>query len=195
MAADTAAYESPHHSTRYSSVAIILHWVMAVAFILMLSSGLTMEYLEISKELKFNLYQWHKSLGVLLLAAFVLRVIWRVMHKPPFLPLSMPRAERLAAKAGHFLLYFCMLVVPLAGWTMVSASVYGLPTIVFGWFEWPHIPNIAGNEAIGGFAKTIHKYLAWAFGVLILGHIAAVLKHAVIDNENLLTRMWWTKKG
>ncbi|MBM3617602.1 MAG: cytochrome b [Alphaproteobacteria bacterium] len=184
-----------YHSTRYTSVAIILHWVMAIAFLLMLASGYTMEYLEIPKELKFNLYQWHKSLGVLLLVAFVLRILWRVTHKPPFLPLSMPRWERKAAKLGHFLLYVCMLFVPLAGWAMVSASVYGLPTIVFGWFEWPHIPNLAGNEAIGGLAKTAHWVLAWAFTALILGHIAAVLKHRVIDKENLLTRMWWGKKG
>jgi len=178
---------------RYTSIAIILHWVMAIAFILMLASGLSMEYLELPKSLKFNLFQWHKSLGLILLVAFVIRLTWRLFHKPPALHESMPDIEQLAAKTGHWLLYGFMLAVPLTGWAMVSSSVYGLPTIVFGLFEWPHIPNIAGNETINNLAKSGHWILAWAFGTLILGHIAAVIKHYFFEHENLLTRMWWTK--
>lgn len=181
----------PH--ARYTSVAIILHWVMAVAFLLMLASGFSMEYLKLDKAFQFQLFQWHKSLGVLLLAAFVLRIGWRLTHVPPESSLPVPAYERAAAKAGHWLLYACMLVMPFTGWLMVSASVYGLPTIVFGWFEWPHIPNLSGNEAVGGAAGSTHAVVAWAFSALIAGHVLAVVKHAVIDKQNLLTRMWWTK--
>jgi cytochrome b561 len=184
---------------RYTAVAVILHWVMAAAFLLMLASGLCMTYLEIDKALKFNLYQWHKSLGVLLLAAFALRLGWRLSHKPPALPAFMPPLEALAAKAGHIALYACMIAVPLSGWVMVSSSVYGLPTIVFGWFEWPHIPRIAANESVNAAAKNAHWLLAWFFGLCIAGHIAAVVKHAAIDKHNLLPRMWFPstrcKKG
>lgn len=177
---------------RYTTVAIILHWVMAAAFVLMLASGLSMEYLELQKSFKFNLYQWHKSLGVLLLAAFALRLFWRLLHKPPALPASIKGLEAAAAKAGHIALYLCMLAVPLSGWAMVSSSNYGLPTIVFGLFEWPHIPKIAGNEAVNAAAKTAHWVLAWLFIAAILGHVAAVVKHAAIDHENLLPRMWFS---
>ncbi|HRJ66900.1 MAG TPA: cytochrome b [Alphaproteobacteria bacterium] len=177
---------------RYTTVAIILHWVMAAAFVLMLASGLSMEYLELQKSFKFNLYQWHKSLGVLLLAAFALRLFWRLLHKPPALPASIKGLEAVAAKAGHIALYLCMLAVPLSGWAMVSSSNYGLPTIVFGLFEWPHIPKIAGNEAVNAAAKTAHWALAWLFIAAILGHVAAVVKHAAIDRENLLPRMWFS---
>lgn len=179
-----------YQQKRYTTVAIILHWVMAIAFFLMLGSGLVMEYLPISKSLKFNMYQWHKSLGVLLLMAFVLRLGWRVFHKPPALPISFRGLEAFAAKAGHIALYICMLAVPLSGWVMVSASVYGLPTMVFGWFEWPHIPGIAGNTFISDMSKEAHWILAWFFGLCIAGHIAAVIKHLVIDKENILPRMW-----
>lgn len=174
---------------RYNNVAIALHWIMAIAFFLMLASGLAVEYLDMAKKLKFSMIQWHKSLGVLLLAAFVIRLGWRLFHKPPVLPASIKGLEALAAKAGHIALYLCMLAVPLTGWAMVSSSSYGLPTIVFGWFTWPHIPGIAGNDAVNGAAKTAHWLLAWAFLICIGGHIAAVIKHAVIDKENLLPRM------
>lgn len=175
---------------RYDNVAITLHWVMAVAFFLMLASGLALEYLEIEKSLKFRMYQWHKSLGVLLLVAFALRLLWRFLHKPPALPPSIKGWEALAAKAGHIALYLCMLAVPMSGWAMVSSSPYGLPTIVFGWFEWPHIPGIAGNDQVNGLAKWAHGTLAWIFIACIAGHIAAVIKHAIWEKENLLPRMW-----
>lgn len=178
---------------RYSSVAIILHWVMAVAFLLMLTSGLTMKYITLPQALKFNMFQWHKSLGIIVLMAFFIRIGWRLFHKPPALPVTMPGIEVLLAKAGHWALYAFMLAVPVTGWLLVSSSVYGLPTVVFGWFIWPHVPGVAGNELVQEIAGNAHWILAWAFGFAILGHILAVVKHYVFEKDNLLTRMWWTK--
>lgn len=180
---------------RYNTVAVLLHWIMAAAFFLMLASGLAMEELDLPKSLKFNMIQWHKSLGVLLLVAFVLRLGWRLTHKAPALPASIKGLEATLAKAGHIALYAFMLAVPLTGWAMVSSSVYGLPTIVFGLFEWPHIPKIAGNEFVNGIAKEAHEILAWVFIFVIGGHIAAVAKHAIIDRENLLPRIWFSCAG
>lgn len=178
---------------RYTKVAVILHWIMALAFFGMLASGLAMAQEDLlERSLKFQMYQWHKSLGVLLLLAFFVRIGWRVFHKAPSLPDTINKLEQLAAKAGHYALYVWMIAVPLSGWMMVSSSNYGLPTVVFGWFTWPHIPGIAGDEAINGAARTAHEYLAYLFIALIAGHIAAVIKHAVIDKHNLLPRMWFT---
>ena len=177
---------------RYHTAAIILHWVMAVACILMLGSGLTLEYAELAQQFKFQLFQWHKSLGVLLLVAVALRIGVRLWQKPPALP-AFAQWEVLASKLGHFGLYVVMIAMPLSGWTMVSSSPYGLPTYVFGMFEWPHIPGLAANEAVNGIAGEIHEICAWLFLVLLAGHIGAVIKHAVFDHENLLRRMWWGK--
>ena len=182
---------------RYNSIAIILHWVMAIGFLMMLGSGVAMSYIELEQSLKFNLYQWHKGGGVLLLIAFVLRFGWRIVSQVkgwiPALPEDFPKLEKLAAKAGHWALYVLMIAMPLTGWLMVSASVYGLPTVVFGWFEWPHIPGVEGNEALNKLAKDLHFYLAIAFGLTIAGHIGAVVKHKIVDGENLMNRMWWSK--
>lgn len=181
-------------NARYNNVAIALHWVMAIAFILMLGSGFALEYLEIPKALKFSMFQWHKSLGVLLLIAFFLRIFWRLLHKPPALT-GFPRWEAILSKLGHVGLYVCMLAMPLSGWFMVSASVYGLPTIVFNAFEWPHIPGIAGNTDIQQIARLAHTVFAFGFTALIIGHIAAVIKHSVWDKHPVLYRMLWTKKS
>lgn len=178
---------------RYTAVAVTLHWVMGLAFLFMLASGFGREYLELDKSLKSLLMQWHKATGVLLLLGFVLRIGWRLLHRPPALPLSLPRFERIGAKAGHWLLYATMFVMPFSGWVMSSASGYSPSTDVFGWFQWPHVPNLEGEKAIGGFAHSSHLIVAWVFTGLIAAHILAVIKHAVVDKQNLLTRMWYGK--
>ena len=195
MAALTSKQQAPH---RYNSIAIILHWLMALGFFAMLGSGVAMSYFEMDQSLKFKMYQWHKGGGVLLLIAFGLRITWRIfsqfiLKQVPALPSRLPKLEKIAAHLGHLGLYGLMFSLPLSGWVMVSASVYGLPTIVFNMFEWPHIPGIQGHEKIENLAKLAHFYLAIGFGIMIFAHVAAVVKHAVKDKENLMTRMWWSK--
>lgn len=183
----------PATDARYHSAAIILHWVMAVAIALMLGSGLTLEYAELEKSFKFQLFQWHKSLGVLLLLAVALRIGVRLWQKPPALPATLHQWEVIAAKLGHLGLYAAMIAMPVSGWVMVSSSPYGLPTIVFNLFEWPHLPGLAGNEAVNHLARQTHSVAAWALLALLAAHIGAVIKHALYERENLLRRMWWSK--
>lgn len=180
-------------ATRYHSAAIILHWVMAVAFILMLGSGLTLEYATLDKQFKFELFQWHKSLGVLLLVAVGLRIAVRLWQKPPALPAVFARWEVVASALGHLGLYLAMIAMPLSGWLMVSSSPYGLPTMVFNLFEWPHFPGVAANDSVHSAMKLVHWLGAWAFIALLAVHIGAVIKHYFLDRENLLRRMWWSK--
>lgn len=177
------------NNQRYTHVAVALHWIIALAVFAMLGSGLALEFAPLDKAFKFQLIQWHKSLGVLVLAAMLLRVLWRVTHKPPALPANFKKFDVIASKLGHWGLYLLLFIMPISGWAMVSSSHFGLPTIVFGWFEWPHIPGIAGNEAINGTSRSLHGLAAWVLILLIIGHVAAVVKHILIDRVNLLPRM------
>jgi cytochrome b561 len=173
---------------------VILHWLMALCIIGMLAGGLLMTGNVLEKSLRFQVYQWHKSLGVVLLWLICARIAVRLATKKPPLPATMHRYERLAAKAGHLALYAIMILMPLSGWLLVSSSSLGLPTIVFGLFEWPHFPNVAGNHDMHELAEEIHETVAWvAIGVIML-HVLAVIKHAIIDKENLLPRMGMGKE-
>ncbi len=173
---------------KYNKIAIILHWVMAVCIIAMLSAGYVMTNVHLPKMLKFDLYQYHKSLGICLLVAFFLRIVVRLMATKPAL-LNMTPYEKIAAKAGHALLYALMFAMPFSGWLLVSSSSYGLPTIVFNAFTFPHFPNIAGNHDVQEVAGDAHEIMAYVFAGAILLHVGAVVKHYVIDGENLLPRM------
>ena len=177
---------------RYSSFTIILHWIMGLAFLGMLASGLVMEYVDLDRAIKFPLYQIHKSVGVLLLLAFILRVAARLFTTQPALPNHFPPLEAKLAKLGHFALYALMFAMPFSGWLIVSTSSSGFPTMVFNAFEWPHIPNIAGEKALHEAAETAHMVLAFTLIGVLVAHVGAVIKHALVEKTNLLTRMWWS---
>lgn len=173
---------------RYDTVAITLHWVIALAIILMLVLGNVMEGLPDS--IKFSAYAFHKSLGISILALSIFRLIWRFLTPPPALPSGMKSAEKILARGAHWALYFLMIAMPLSGWLLVSAS-RKYPTIFFGLGEVPFIPMPAGidGKATAKAIGEMHELFANGAILLLLLHIAAALKHHFITKDNTLTRM------
>ena len=99
---------------RYSAVAILLHWASALAVLVLIGLGLTMTHAVLAPLRQFQLYQWHKSVGLTVLALTLLRLGWRLAHRPPPLPATLPARERAGAHAAHALLYGLLLGLPLA---------------------------------------------------------------------------------
>lgn len=178
---------------RYSRVAVVLHWLMAIAIIAMLVMGLLMTDDDIlPMPLKFQMYQWHKSLGVILLWLIAVRLAWRLTHRAPELGAKFAKWERVMALLGHLGLYVLMIAMPLTGWLVVSSSATGIPTIVFGLLQWPHFPGVNGESTmLHEVVEFLHTSLAYVLIAMIALHVLAVVKHAVIDRENILPRMWF----
>jgi cytochrome b561 len=177
--------------TRYTGVAIALHWLMALGVVALIVIGLSMTHLGLAPATKFKLYQLHKSIGVTILLAALLRLAWRLTHRPPALP-DMPPLERFAAQAAHVLLYLWLLALPLTGWAVVSASPFNLPTVLYGVLPWPHLPifaDLADKAPVYRSLKLIHAALAWALIALIAGHAGAALRHHFILRDGVLARM------
>ncbi|WP_417320533.1 cytochrome b [Emcibacter sp.] len=178
---------------RYSTIAILLHWLIALLIVGMVGMGLYMTGLPDERmSEKFELYQLHKSFGVTVLFLSLVRLIWRLTHKPPSLPGHMPDWERFAAKATHWAFYGLMIGIPLSGWAMVSASPWNLPTVLFGAIDWPHLPyfsTVADKKAVEGMLKEVHELLAFGMLFLLVLHVAAALKHHFINRDNVLCHM------
>lgn len=183
---------------RYTTVAIALHWLIAVAILALIASGEWMSDAirdPASKAFAFRVFQWHKSLGLIVLVLSFARLAWRLSHAPPALPASMGQFPRLAAGATHWLFYGLMIAMPLVGWAMVSASPLGLKTMIFGLFEWPHLPilpTLADKAAAESTLKSVHAIGGKIFLALIALHVAAALKHQFVDRDDVLSRMWPT---
>ena len=182
---------------RYTGVAIFLHWAIALMILAQLASGLWMVDAIQAPEWQataFTVYQVHKSIGLTILMASVLRVLWRLFNAPPPMPHTMSRLERRVAGFAHLALYLLMLAIPLAGWAMVSASPWNIPTLYFNWFVWPHVEPLATLEgeakaAAEATLKLVHRTMAYAMVVLLVGHVGAALRHHFILRDGVLTRM------
>ena len=178
---------------RYHSLSILLHWSMALGLLFMFASGLYMVYADISKAEQYKLFQIHKAAGVIMLWAIIVRVGVKIFVKSPAQPSEFSKNDIQKAKLGHIALYCVLLIMPLSGWVMVSASPFGLPTFVFvDWIKWPHIPGIARNKTVETVANYTHWINAIIMSVLVCGHIGAVIWHKRKHRVNLLSRIWWT---
>lgn len=180
----------------YGSVAIALHWTVALLIIGMLGFGLYMVRQPLYDAGTFELYQIHKSVGFIVLAIVIIRLLWRASGVSPQMPSKMPWWERLAAHLGHVGLYALMFVMPLSGWMLVSASPLGVPTKFFNLFEIVHlpIPEVFGQKTqVSEFFTLVHGWAAYAFIALIVVHVGAALKHHFISKDRILKRMLSSK--
>ncbi len=181
----------------YGWLAILFHWSMAAMIIGMLGLGLYMHGLPLTDADKFPLYQLHKSIGFLVLLMAALRLLWRLVNPAPTLPAAMPVWEKVLAHLGHLGLYGLMFALPVSGWLMVSASPLGLPTVIFDSFVMPHlpVPAVMGDKAsVEGVFREIHEIMAWALILLLIGHVAAAMKHHFISKDTTLVRMLKPKR-
>ncbi|MBL8523633.1 MAG: cytochrome b [Betaproteobacteria bacterium] len=170
--------------TRYTGTAKVLHWLIALMILTAFGVGFYMTGLKFSPE-KLKLYNWHKWAGVTIFMLVVLRVLWRLTHKPPPLPDTMPTIQKFAAHFGHGLLYFFMIAIPLSGWLMSSAK--GFQTVWFGVLPLPDL--LEKSEDLGKTLELVHRWLNYTMIATVAGHAAAALKHHLIDRDDILRRM------
>jgi len=169
---------------RYTRTAMLLHWLIAVLILGLFGLGIYMAGLPLSPQ-KLKLYSYHKWAGLTVLSLALLRVLWRITHKPPPLPASQPQWQQLAAHAGHGLLYVLIFAAPFSGWLMSSAL--GFPVVWFGVLPLPDL--IDKNKELGEVLKLVHRYLNYSFLAVVIGHALAAIKHQWLDKDGTLSRM------
>lgn len=174
-------------TTRYSAIAIILHWTIAILIIGQLAGGFFMHKFA-EGDLKFTIFQLHKSFGITILLLSLARLGWRLTHRAPPLPAHMPGWERFAAKLAHWGLYGLMIGLPLVGWAVVSSSPKGIPTLLFGAVPWPHLPLPHSDQLSDTFAG-VHEALAFSMAGLFFLHAAAALRHHVLLRDQVFRHM------
>ncbi|WP_043532418.1 cytochrome b [Litchfieldella xinjiangensis] len=164
-------------------VSIVLHWASAIAIVGLFILGWWMTGLGYY-DAWYNLAPWwHRSVGMLLLGATLLRIVWRWIQPAP--QAHGQRFERLAAHLGHIALYFLMMVVMVSGYLISTANGRGIN--VFDWFAVPALVHGLPNQA--SIAGWVHWYSALALMILAAGHTLAAFKHHWKDRHDTLLRM------
>jgi len=168
---------------RWSTVAKTFHWLMALLILGNGAFAFWMDGLKPSLN-KINMFALHKSIGLTVLALFLLRLLWRAIdRRPPDEPA--PRWQQLAAHAVHGVLYLLIVAIPLSGWAFNSA--HGFPLQYFKQFNLPAL--VAKNPELSDVLGTVHVYLFWFLLAVLAAHVAGALKHHVINRDDTLRRM------
>ena len=198
-----------NNNTKYTNVAIALHWLIGIAILFMFILGWFMTELpkESAKTTSFDIFNlglitWevakeesprafyfnlHKSIGLTILMLIVLRMYWRFTHRPPAFLNSMKLWEKRLAKATHLSLYLLMFLIPLSGIIMSAGSKYGIK-----WFGIKVIPGFE-DKAIRELFFEFHEIFGLLLLLLLIFHILGAIKHSIIDKDGTLRRMWFSK--
>ena len=157
----------------------MLHWSMAAILLFLLALGIWMANFVPDLIERFRLTQLHKSWGAVAFALALLRLGWRAVDRPrPALP--------------HVLLYALMILMPVSGWVMASASplqeTLGMTNEVFGLFALPD-PWVPGVEPLSDAARSLHVAAALTLMAVLALHVGAALKHHLIDRDRVLRGM------
>ena len=179
--ADSRLDATPEQNRSYDAVAQTFHWLVAALIVAQFATEL------IPKDWapKGALASWHVSIGPSILALMLLRLVWRLTHRPPPAPADLSPGLRLLSRATHWSFYVLLIVLPLLGW--VAASGFGATPHLFGVIPLPALiaKDKPTAEAVGG----VHGLVAWALLAVIALHVAGALYHAAVKRDGVLGRM------
>ncbi len=180
----------PVGASRYSAVAVVLHWAIAALLFGEVALGLRMEGLR--GPARFAVFQLHKSVGITILLLVALRLVWRLLRTPP--PVGAHGWERGLARAVHALFYLLLFALPLSGWTIVSTSRIAVSTLLYGVIPLPHLPGLADlpaglRDAWNHAARFTHVNLVLVLYALFALHLAGAMKHQLVDRDGDISRM------
>lgn len=172
----------------YGAVAISFHWTVAVLFLGQIALGYLTQAVADRPRLQFDLYQWHKSFGFLILALALLRVAWAFSSIRPQPVPHVPRWEATVARSVHILLLALTIIVPLTGWAIASTSLLRIPSFAFDLVVVPDLP-LARSDAMEALWSEAHALLAYGAGFLAIAHAGAAIHHHIMRRDATLVRM------
>jgi len=171
-------------SQGYGVVSRLFHWLMAVAIFGMFGLGVWMVRLDYYSPYYNAAPDFHRSFGILLLFALLVRWAWRAANPKPSADGLTPLEQKISY-AVHWGFYVLLLGLMISGYLITTPD--GQPIDVFGWFDVPSLVQMRGLEDRAGY---VHRLVAYVVIALAVVHSLAALKHHYFDRSNVLRRMW-----
>lgn len=168
----------------YPPTSKLLHWLIAICVLTTAPVAITMTRVGPGPT-QDTLYNFHKSLGVLILVLMILRLINRLAAGAPIADPGIEPWQKAVSATVHTSLYVLLLAMPVVGY--IANSAFGAPTPFFGLFNLP--PIVGKDEALSEQLFTLHRWVGYLVILLVLAHVGAALYHYFIRNDNVLRRM------
>jgi cytochrome b561 len=178
----------PSTKRQWGYVTQTLHCLIAVLVFSMIAAGLYAGSVDINTPVGetryFAVIDVHKSLGMLLIALVLFRIVWRLSERTPALPPDVPIWEIVPGRASQLLIYAGLIAIPVAGF--LWATAYGEPIRFFG-IKLPTIVHVRDGQA----TQAHHFHIIAAFILLgIVGlHLAGALKNHFVSRNDVLRKM------
>jgi cytochrome b561 len=175
---------SPAREWRYTTHAIVLHWILAVLIVFMAGLGWWMMTVEHEPGGR-RWFELHQSIGLILFALVLLRVLWRLSHRPEPLPADVPAWQVRLSGLTQALLYVLILVLPITG---IFGSLFSRQGLVFFGSPLPH--GVTPERHTAHLLFETHSWLVWVLVGLVALHVIGALKHLLVDRDRVFRRMW-----
>jgi cytochrome b561 len=176
-------------SAGYGALTKLFHWLVAGLFALQIGSGLVMTRLgegaRVAGLAGDDLYNWHKTIGLLALLVALARIqVRRMGELPPWAP-TLTMLERRIVHRAEQALYGAMLIMPVSGFIHVMAGGYGV--LLAGLVA---LPNPIGKwQSLAELGQVLHMIGGITLGLALAAHLGVVLRHALWLRDGLLRRM------
>ncbi|MFZ1548839.1 MAG: cytochrome b [Candidatus Nitrotoga sp.] len=169
---------------RYGMLSIWIHWLMLLLLIAVYACIELHEFFPKGSDLRATLKTWHFMLGLSVLVLALIRMVVHLSDIVPRIDPDPPKWQKQSAKLVHVALYALMILMPLAGWLLLSAE--GKPIPFFG----QHLPALIGkSKYLADWIEEIHE-TGGTIGYFLIGlHAAAALYHHYFVGDNTLRRM------
>lgn len=169
----------------YDGLARFLHWLTALLVAIVVGLGWALAWTPRNAASRDFVLWLHRSVGLLVLVAMLLRLLWRWRRRPPPLPESLPLGAALLARATHYSLYLLLILMPLAGY--LNAAFEGHAVSFFGLFVLP--PLLREDDRLSQFAILVHLAGQYFLYILIALHLGAAFLHGVVLRDGVVWRM------
>ena len=172
-------------SPKYSSLNQALHWLTAACMFAILPLAWVMTNMKPNAAYRGDLFNWHKTLGLIVLLVTAFRIVWRFVDGPPAYPPRVAVWERRAAHAAYWIFFLLLIWMPLTGF--LASYLGGHPIKLFDVVPTPDF--LPQDKARSEFFDNLHLAGQWGIYALIVLHLAAVTMHVVWRKTGLLGRM------
>jgi cytochrome b561 len=182
--APTSTLQPTTRPWQYSFVAKALHWGIGTILAVMVGLGWYMTEIESDPGAPW-FFGLHQSIGLILAGAIVLRIIWRLTHKPQRLPEHIAGWQARLAQITQLAMYALIVLIPATG---IIGSLLSEDGITFLGSELARL--IPANHDLAEQVFSVHGALIWVLIGLVTVHVAGALKHLLIDKDGVFQRMF-----